>query len=74
MNGANVGLESANYHVDVLAVPQRGRDRHRQEGRFIEDGILPYEVWDALLNEIDQQCKTEDAKRGQAAKKETRRR
>jgi hypothetical protein len=38
-------------------------------GDLIEDGVLPHEVWDVLLDAIEQQCKAEDAKRRQAAKK-----
>ncbi len=78
----HVGLESASYHVEVEAVPQEYHDDGTvTEGTrqwvkmkdLIEDGVLPHEVWDVLLNEIDQQCKVEDTKRRQAAKKKPRR-
>jgi len=31
------------------------------------DGVLPEEIWDAVLDAVDGKCKAEDAKRRRAA-------
>ena len=70
------GWGSSSYHIEVEAVPEEQDD----EGNAIPGkpywvkmdditgpDVLPHEVWDALLDAVDEQCKQEDAKRRMAA-------
>jgi hypothetical protein len=71
-----IGWNCSNYHIEVAAVPEEQDDEGnatagtpywvRMED-ITRNDILPHEVWDALLDAVDEQCKLEDAERRRAA-------
>ena len=74
------GVESAVYHIDVRLVPEEWHDDGTAEGvitqgepywltfgDFIRDDMLPNDVLSAIMNEIEEKCRAEDAERRRAA-------
>jgi hypothetical protein len=71
------GWESSNFHLEVLAVPpDAGDDRERtildrpywtKLEDLQRDEIISREIWDALLDLIDDQCRAEDEERRRIA-------
>ena len=41
-------------------------------GDITEDDVLPNEVWDHILDAVDEKCKAEDAERRQSALEEAK--
>jgi hypothetical protein len=70
------GWESSSYHIEVEAVPEeQDNDGNATAGTpywvrmddIARDDILPHDVWDAVLDAVDEQCKAKDAERRRAA-------
>jgi hypothetical protein len=75
-NAPYTGWASSSWHIDLLAVPQE----QDEDGNFVDlepywmrleeltrDDIIPTEVWDTLLDAVDDKCKAEDAERRRVA-------
>ena len=70
-----VGWEGSSYHIEVAAVPEE----HHRDGVTLgepywvrmdditRDDVLPHEVWDTVLDAVDEKCKLEDAERRRVA-------
>ena len=76
MQAEFTGWESTRYHIELQAMPEE----HHDDGTvtlgtphwvemtdLISDDVLPDEIWDAVLEAIDEKCKAEDAERRRAA-------
>jgi hypothetical protein len=70
------GWASSSYHIEVAAVPEeQDDDGNTTAGTpywvrmddITRDNILPNDVWDAVLDAVDERCKAEDAERRRAA-------
>jgi hypothetical protein len=70
------GWGGTNYHIEVLAVPEaRDEDSDviadRPYWMSVEDlnrdDIVPIDVWDSLLDLVDDKCRMEDAERRRVA-------
>ena len=70
------GWESSHYHIELAAVPEvyesddtvtEGESDWFQTEDITRDGVVPQEVWDAVLDVVDEKCKAEDAERRRAA-------
>jgi hypothetical protein len=70
------GWDGTKYHLEVLAVPEEHHDDGTMtlgEPYWVEMGdiagndVLPHEVWDAVIDAIDNKCKAEDAERRRVA-------
>ena len=70
------GWASSSWQIELHAVPQE----QDEEGNFVDlepywmkleeltrDDIVPTEVWDVLLDAVDEKCKVEDAERRRIA-------
>ena len=70
------GWASSSWQIELLAVPQE----QDEDGTFVDlepywmkleeltrDDIIPTEVWDVLLDAVDDKCRTEDAERRRIA-------
>jgi hypothetical protein len=71
-----MGWSGTSYHIEVAAVPQvYERDETVTEAPpewfrmedITRDGVVPDEVWDAVLDGVDEQCKVTDAERRRVA-------
>ena len=71
-----VGWDSSSYHLEVLAIPEEfhddgtvteGTPHWERLGDIIADDVLPHEMWDAVIDAVDEQCKAEDMQRRRAA-------
>lgn len=72
----HVGLDSARYHLEIAAVPEEHHDDGTMTlgmpywvkmGDITENDVLPHEMWDAVIDAIDEKCKAEDAERRKTA-------
>ena len=68
------GWESSSFHLELAAVPEVcENDGTEAAAEWFEtheiarNGVLSEEMWDALLDAVDEKCKAEDAKRRRAA-------
>jgi hypothetical protein len=70
------GSESFSYHVELAAVPEvsepggtwtEAAPEWFQADDITRNGVLPEEIWEVVLDAIDEKCKAEDAKRRRAA-------
>jgi hypothetical protein len=68
------GNNHYSYQLEILAVPQEYHDDGPVTegtpywitlGDVTASDVLPNEMWDAVLDAIDEKCKTEDAERRQ---------
>ena len=70
------GWASSSWQIELLAVPQE----QDEGGNFVDlepywmkleeltrDDIIPTEVWDVLLDAVDDKCRAEDAERRRVA-------
>ena len=72
---------SSSWHLEVQAVPDEYDDDENvvegepywvRLGDITEDDVLPNEVWDHILDAVDEKCKAEDAERRQSALEEAK--
>jgi hypothetical protein len=62
------GREGTKFHIEAAAVPVTEEAPEWFEmGGIARDGVLPEEIWDAVLNAINDKCKAEDAERRRVA-------
>lgn len=68
----HVGSEHTMYHLEIQAVPQEYHDEGPMtlgEPYWVEmpdllgDDVLPHEVWEPVIDAINEKCKAEDARR-----------
>src|SRR5262249_16170302 len=66
------GWESSHYHVELAAVPEvyesddtvtEGEPEWFEMEEFVREGVVPREIWDAVIDAVDEKCKVEDAER-----------
>ena len=70
------GCASSMWHLEIAAIPED----HQQDGTVVHgkpywirlddvthEDVLPHELWDAVLDAVDEQCKQDDAQRRRAA-------
>ena len=71
-----VGREGTGYHIELRAVPEEyDGDDNPIEGKpywvqiddITKDDIVPHEMFDVLLNAVDETCKVEDGERRRLA-------
>jgi hypothetical protein len=70
------GWGGSSYSIQLAAVPEvyEGDDAVTEAAPdwfqmedITRDGVVPQEVWDAVLDAVDEKCKAEDAERRRAA-------
>jgi hypothetical protein len=75
-NAEYEGWSGTSYHLQLAAQPEEYDHDDKLKDvppewfkleDLIRDGVLPNEVWDSVLDAVDEKCKVEDAERRRAA-------